>query len=247
METPKKKPKRFRLLRCFKPDDVAPSPRGVDPIFTYIAVPEKHHYRFHLPAAFSSVFRTTKNVAVKTDNSMSGRKKVGKENSNSIRKALVSALNHTSLAKKLNYKRKTKKDGFSSESASKLSSNTATSTSPSSQFTPFSLSASTKSSTTSTSTQASGSSSESYLSRSLNGSGLGKQKLNIGDSRKGYLGSNMPETLLFITSLMVLILLGKCCAIAYTTIGFFVISNRTKRPCNEGNSGEELSSVRYKK
>ncbi|KAL2327781.1 hypothetical protein Fmac_021208 [Flemingia macrophylla] len=236
MESPKKKPKRLRLFRCFKPHDVTTSPKGVDPIFSYIAVPEKHH-RFHLPPTFSSVFTATKSTVVKTDNNASGRNKMGKENANSIRKALVSALNHTSLfrvaAKKLNYKRKTKNDGFYSESTSKLSSNNLTSSSPSSLgFTPSSLSTSTNSSTTSTSTQASGSSSESYLSRSITqvnvSTGVAK------DGRKGYLGSNMPLSLLFITSLLVLIFWGKCCAIAYTTIGFYVVSNRRKRRCNSG-------------
>ncbi|TKY66599.1 vitellogenin-2 protein [Spatholobus suberectus] len=254
MESPKANPKtrgKFRLFQCFKPYDVV-SPRRkaerADPLLAYIAVAEKQ--RMVLPAVLTSAFAAAKGAA--GEENMSRREKTGRENNNSLRRALMAALSHAPLVKKMNRKRKTSKDCFSRESTSNLSSNTTSSSRSSLAFTPSSLSSSTSSSTTSTGTQTSGSSSEPYLSRSLaiNGTGVAKEMQNIGDSRKGYFGSNMAVCLLLITSLLVLIVWGRCCAIAYTSIGFFVVPNRRRRPCNEGAVCEETdfsTSVRYKK
>lgn len=111
----------------------------------------------------------------------------------------------------------------------------------------------TSSSSSSPETQARSSSSELYPQpRSLltnDGIGVTKQKQDVGDSRKGYYGSNMVVCLPLITSLVVLILWGKFCAILCTSIGFFVVPPRRGKPCHEGTHfGEnEFDSVQYKK
>lgn len=152
----------------------------------------------------------------------------------------------------MSYKHKTCKNGFSSQSSTN-SSNTTFSLS-SRPFTPSTLSScSTNSTNTTISTHTSGSSPELYLSRSMpiNETGVAKQKQNIGDSKKIYFGnSNMGMCLLLITSLMILIICGKCCAIAYTSVGFFVVANYWRRPRNKGIVCEETdfsASIWYKK
>ncbi|KAG5047107.1 hypothetical protein JHK86_016513 [Glycine max] len=241
MESPKTRPKtctnKFRLFRCFKsefPDDVVfppPPPRkakSVNPPLSYIVVPEKQ--RTALPRALSSAFAATKGAE---ENASRRPKKMDKEHNNSLRRALMAALNHTSLAKKMkSCKRKTKQGSYSRESSINLS----RITSSSSSSLGFTSSSTTTSSTLSstTSTNASASSSESYLSRSMamDGTGVAKNKQIIGE--KGYFGSNMALSFLLITSILVLIMWGKCCAIAYTSIGFLVVPNCRKRPIKEG-------------
>ncbi|RDX79894.1 hypothetical protein CR513_39627, partial [Mucuna pruriens] len=236
MESPKAKPKsrgKWRLFRCFRADDVVSASRKLkkaDPLITYIAVADEK--RVVLPTALSSAFKAVKRAA--TGENGSRQKNTGKDHGNSFRRALMAALSRTSLAKKMSNKKKTNKDCVPSES-----SNNTSSSSPSSSlgFTLSSLSFSTNSSTTSTVTQASASSIEPYPLRSIR---VAKQKQNIGDSRKGHFVSrNIAVSLLLITSLLVLIMCGKCCAIAFTTIGFFVVPNRGRRPCNEWAICEE--------
>jgi len=146
----------------------------------------------------------------------------------------------------MNRKRKTNKDGFSRESSNN-SSNFSSYSSGSLGFTTTSISSSTSTtlSSSSTSTVTSSSPCEPYLTRSLamnNGTRMVKQKQKDGDSRRWYCGSNVAVSVFFITSLLVLILWGRCYAIAYTVIGFFVVPNR-RRTCEE----TEFSSVRFKK
>jgi len=100
MEPQKRKPKvrMFRFLRCFNPNGVVSRERKTpDPLLTYIAVPEKHM----LPTVLTSAFKTAKGG----EGNASHRKKTDRDknddsnnNSNrSFRRALMSALNHTSL------------------------------------------------------------------------------------------------------------------------------------------------------
>lgn len=87
MESPKKKQKtkgKWRLFRCFKPelhvddDVILQKAKNADPIFTYFAVAEKNLKGFN------------------GEENASRRKKMKDENY-SIRRALMSALNHTPL------------------------------------------------------------------------------------------------------------------------------------------------------
>ena len=78
-----------------------------------------------------------------------------------------------------------------------------------------------------------------------------KLKEEVGDTRKGCYtyGSNNMIVCLFLTSLLVLVLYGKFCAILCTSIGFFVVSPRRRWARNEGCVCEEteFDSVQYKK
>ncbi|XP_022632177.1 uncharacterized protein LOC111240769 [Vigna radiata var. radiata] len=239
MEPPKRKPKvhMFRFLRCFKPSGVVSRERKTpDPLLTYIAVPEKHMFPTVLTSAFTAAKGGEGNAShwKKTDRNKNDD---GNNNSNlSFRRALMSAFNHTSLGKKMSRKRKTKKDDFSRESSKNLSNYS----SYSSIFTTTSSPSSTSTtlSTISTGTVTSTTSCEPCLTRSLamaNGTRMLKH------NRKH--GSNIAVTVFFITALLVLILWGRCYAIAYTAIGFFVVPSRRRT----SQETELISSVRFKK
>ncbi|KAK7262711.1 hypothetical protein RJT34_30288 [Clitoria ternatea] len=253
MTRPKKRLK-FPFFNCFKSQHDALLPRRkkktADPLLTYIAVAEKQG--MVLPTILSSALTAAKVADV--DGRTNRRKK--SENDNSLRQALVEAFNHSSLAKKIFYRRKKDKDKL--EGGDKISkkereitrgtnSNTCSSSRFSPAFTPSSLSSiSTSSSSTSTSTLASGSSPEPYPPKSLpiNGEREMKQK------QCTYFGPNMGLCLLFIISLLVLILWGKACAIVCTSLAFFVPPTRRRRPYKEGSICEENefnSSVQHKK
>ncbi|KAK7405174.1 hypothetical protein VNO78_06373 [Psophocarpus tetragonolobus] len=252
MEFRKAKTKtRFRWFRCFRPEELhddivlppCPKMKTVDdPPLTYIVVPEKQSVV--LPF---SAFAAAKSLSGREDNS-SPRKKIVKENHNSFRRALVAAMNRTPLAKKMSSKKSKKhKDPFSRESSMNLTNTTTNSSSPSSYgFTPSSSRSTTSTtlSSTSTGTNTSGCSlTEPSLPKSLAtiiGSVVAKEK-HIGDSEKGCFGnSSMAVSFLLLTSLLVLIMWGKCCAIAFTSIGFFLVpKNRRRMICKEGAVCEE--------
>ncbi|WVZ03387.1 hypothetical protein V8G54_024193 [Vigna mungo] len=248
MEPPKRKPRvhMFRFLRCFNPSGVVSRERKTpDPLLTYIAVPEKHMF----PTVFTSAFTAAKGGEGNASHwKKTDRNKNDDGNNNnsnlSLRRALMSAFNHTSLGKKMSRKRKTKKDGFSRESSKNLSNYS----SYSSIFTTTSSPSSTSTtlSSISTGTVTSSTSCEPCLTRSLamaNGTRMVKQKRKDGDERRWCSGSNIAVSVFFITALLVLILWGRCYAIAYTAIGFFVVPNRRRI----SEETELISSVRFKK
>jgi len=142
-------------------------------------------------------------------------------------------------------KKKTNKGGFSRES-SKNSSNCSPYSFGSLGFTTNSISSSTSTtlSIISTGTVTSTTSCEPCLTRSLamaNGTRIVKRKDE--DGRRWCSGSNIALSMFFITALLILILWGRCYAIAYTAIGFFVVPNR-RRTCEEET--QLISSVRFK-
>ncbi|KOM49376.1 hypothetical protein LR48_Vigan08g020300 [Vigna angularis] len=250
MDPPKRKPKvrMFRFLRCFNPSGVVSRERKTpDPLLTYIAMPEKHVF----PTVFTSAFTAAKGGEGNGSHwKNTDRNKNDDSNNNSnlsFRRALMSALNHTSLGKKMSRKRKTKKDGFSRESSKNLS-NYSSYSSSSLGFTTTSSPSSTSTtlSSISTGTVTSSTSCEPCLTRSLamaNGTRMVKQKRKDGDERRWCNGSNIAVSVFFITALLVLILWGRCYAIAYTAIGFFVVPNRRRT----SQETELISSVRFKK
>ncbi|XP_004509977.1 uncharacterized protein [Cicer arietinum] len=217
----KSRSKRHHLFQCFKPDDVVdPPPRrkakNSDPLLSYIALAEKHG--IVLPTVLSSALMAAKGGG---DGSASRRRKIGKERSLRIRQVLISALNHTSLGKKIINRSKTKKNTWSRSRMSKLggeadhnTSNTnpkvpygTYSSNPSKKygnnsytssshcsppFTPSTLSSSTFSSN-SQGTQVLGSSFVLYPNP-MNGIGV---KQDVKESRKGCFGSNIGLYLLF--------------------------------------------------
>ncbi|KAK7342699.1 hypothetical protein VNO80_25655 [Phaseolus coccineus] len=247
MESPKRKPKlrMCRFFRCFNPSAVVSrEPEKPDPILTYIAVPEKKIF----PTVFTSAFTAVKGG----EGNASHRKKTDRDNNNSntnsdssLRRALVAALNHTSLAKKLNRKRKANKDGFPRESSTN-SSKFSSYSSSSLGFTTTSISSSTSTtlSTISTGTMSSSSPCEPFITRSLAMNNVTRMVIQQmdGDVRRWFCGSNIALSVFFITFLLVLILWGRCYAIAYVAVGFFVVPNR-RRTFEE----TEFSSVPFKK
>jgi len=113
-------------------------------------------------------------------------------------------------------------------------------------FTPSTLSSCTCSSI-SQGTHVWGSSSDLYPNPPMNGIGV---KQEVGENRKKYFGSNMSAWLIFMISLLGLVLLGKFCAIVFTSVGFFVVPYCQRKWCNEGYTYEEsneFDSVQYKK
>ncbi|ESW05150.1 hypothetical protein PHAVU_011G156300 [Phaseolus vulgaris] len=222
MESPKRKSKlrMCRFFRCFNPSAVVSrEPKKPVPILTYIAVPEKKVFPTVITSAFTVVKGGEGNAShhkkTDTDNNNSNT-----NSDNSLRRALVAALNHTSLAKKLNRKRKAKRDGFPRESSTNSSSKFSSYSSGSLGFTTTSMSSSTSTTLSTSSTMSSSSPCEPFLTRSL--------AMNNGDGRRWFCGSNIALSVFFITILLVLILCGRCYAIPYAAIGFYVVPNRRR-------------------
>ncbi|CAJ2645375.1 uncharacterized protein LOC123899096 [Trifolium pratense] len=244
------------LFKCFKPDDVVESPRrkartNSDPLLSYLVVAEKQG--MVLPTMLSSTMTGSKGGA--PDGSASRRRKFGKEKSHRLRQAIIRALNHTSLGKKFINRTKinnnentwSKSSRFNKlegegdkisntnhkEEPQRINSFNDSSSHHSPTFTPSTLSSSTCSSR-SQGSHIWGFSSELYPT-TMNGIEV---KQEVVECRK-YFGLNMGLCLLFLTSLLVLTLLGKFCAILCTSIGFFVVHYWQKKWCNEEDMCEE--------
>ncbi|XP_057450478.1 uncharacterized protein LOC130742393 [Lotus japonicus] len=187
-------------------------PKTVDPLFSYIAVAEKQ-------GSFLQTILSSACTAAKGEGKESAcrRRKIGR----SCRRALMAALNHTSLGKKIVKSRKIKKDtAFSKSRIGKLEEGDRISNIEQKTTTPAFTVYSSSSSTCLSSSQGT----LALVSFPMNGFGVKKQKqLDVRDSRKGYFGSTTAMCLLLLTSLLVLILWGKFCAILCTSIGFFVV------------------------
>ncbi|KAK7312956.1 hypothetical protein VNO77_37233 [Canavalia gladiata] len=136
----------------------------------------------------------------------------------SIRQVLIAVFSHMSLAKKIGSKRKTSNGYLSKSSSRNLEGE----------------------SEKICNTEYYSSNASSFIQRS------GSLRINE-DSRKLNSGPNVALCFLFITSLMVLIMWGKLCAIVCTSTGFFVVPHRQRKPSNEVARCESSKSIRLKK
>ncbi|XP_058772139.1 uncharacterized protein LOC131645971 [Vicia villosa] len=221
----KNKSKRH-LFKCFKSDNVVDqSPRRKektsDPLLSYIALAEKQGRV--LPTILSSILTAAK--CGSGDGSPSRRRKMGKQKSLRIRQALIAALNHSSLGKKIINRTKANKnknnwgksrltkigegDKITNTNHKQVQEGTNSCTNPSSDSLPAITSSTLSSSTNSTSSQGShvsGSSSDLNRNPSMNGIVVRQED---GESRERSFGLNISLCWHFIISLLFFILLGK--------------------------------------
>ncbi|CAL5196866.1 unnamed protein product [Lathyrus oleraceus] len=220
------------LFKCFKSDNAADQPprrkeKTSDPLLSYIALAEKQG--MVLPTVLSSALTAAK--CGSGDGTPTRRRKMCKQRSCRIRQALIAALNHTSLGKKIiNRTKANKNKNKNNGGKSKLNKlgegdNNISNTNPkqvhevtnsytnppqsSSDFSSAFTSSTLSSSTDSTSSQGShvwSSSSDLNPSPSMNGIVV---KQEVGESRKRNFGLNMSLCCHFITSLLFFLLLGK--------------------------------------
>ncbi|KAE9592943.1 hypothetical protein Lal_00029234 [Lupinus albus] len=233
------------LFHCFRPNDMSYDPfrtkplqqsKTMDPLLTYIAVGEKETVTF--PTILSSAL---KSCGEPNENRL--RKKT---NYGFLRQTLKATFNETSWGKKIiNLRRKRNRDNLSfksvinnlegeghkiSNTENKTTHQTNLNTSSSSMCSSpvFTQSSLTSSTTTSTSpgTMAWKSSSELYQPKPVLVKGIvvKKQKQD-----EGYYSCNMSMFLVLI-SLVTLILWGRICATVCTSIGFFLVTPRRRKP-----------------
>ncbi|CAK8561451.1 unnamed protein product [Lathyrus sativus] len=226
----KNKSKR-NLFKCFKSDNVVDqSPRRKektsDPLLSYIALAEKQG--MVLPTILSSALTAAK--CGSSDGTPTRRRKMCKQRSLRIRQALIAALNHTSLGKKIinRTKANNNKNNWGKSKLNKLGegnnnisntnpkqvhegANAYTNPSSSSSYdsSPAFTSSTLSSSTNSTNSQASHfSSSSSDLNPNLSMNGI-VVKQEVEESRKKSFGLNKSLCWHFFTSLLFFLLLGK--------------------------------------